>query len=95
MRIRWSAEARRDRRELIGHVEKESVSVAFQLDERVSAAVSRLANYPHSGRPGRAIGTRELVIVRTPYIAVYAIDDMGVRIVRLIHGAQQWPEDDD
>jgi len=93
LRVRWSAEARRDRRELIGYVEEESLQIALDLDDRVRGGVLRLADYPNSGRVGRTIGTRELVIHRTPYIAVYTIDDAGVRIVRLIHGAKQWPED--
>jgi addiction module RelE/StbE family toxin len=93
LRVRWSAEARRDRRELIGYVEEESLRMALELDDRVSGAVMRLGDYPNSGRPGRVIGTRELVISRTPYIAVYTIDEAGVRIARLIHGAKQWPEE--
>ncbi|MGB8479497.1 MAG: type II toxin-antitoxin system RelE/ParE family toxin [Acidobacteriaceae bacterium] len=37
-------------------------------------------------------GTRELVIHRTPYIAVYLITDDSLRILRVLHGAQRWPE---
>jgi toxin ParE1/3/4 len=76
-------------------VEQESVSIAFELDERVSTSTSRLKDHPYSGRPGRAPGTRELIVLRTPYIAVYGVDEQGVRIIRLIHGAQQWPPVDD
>jgi len=36
---------------------------------------------------------RELVIVRTPYIAAYQIADDTVKILRILHGAQQWPEE--
>jgi plasmid stabilization system protein ParE len=43
------------------------------------------------GRPGRIEGTRELVISRTPYIAAYRIGGDTVRILRVLHGAQQWP----
>ena len=45
------------------------------------------------GRPGRIEGTRELVISRTPYIAAYRIAGDTVRILRLLHGAQQWPDE--
>ncbi|MEO8727435.1 MAG: type II toxin-antitoxin system mRNA interferase toxin, RelE/StbE family [Acidobacteriaceae bacterium] len=45
------------------------------------------------GRPGRIDGTRELIIQRTPYIAVYHVDSEVVRILRVLHGAQQWPEE--
>lgn len=51
--------------------------------------------FPLSGRLGRVPGTRELVIHHTPYIAVYAVDDSVVRVLRVIHGAQQWPNGGD
>ncbi|WP_374627807.1 type II toxin-antitoxin system RelE/ParE family toxin [Devosia sp.] len=91
MRVRWAHRARQDRRDLISFVEDESPLAALELDERIDHAVLRLADYPLSGRVGRASNTRELVIQHTPYIAVYAVDDSGVRIIRLIHGARQWP----
>jgi plasmid stabilization system protein ParE len=43
------------------------------------------------GRPGRIPGTRELVISRTPYIAIYVVEGGVVRIVALHHSAQEWP----
>lgn len=45
------------------------------------------------GREGRVEGTRELVIDRSPYIAVYSILGETVRILRVLHGAQKWPEE--
>jgi hypothetical protein len=37
-------------------------------------------------------GTRELVISRTPFIAVYRLlGTQGIEVLRLMHGAQQWP----
>jgi plasmid stabilization system protein ParE len=45
------------------------------------------------GRPGRVIDTRELVIDRTPYIAAYRITGDKVRILRVLHGARQWPDE--
>ena len=37
-------------------------------------------------------GTRELVINGTPYVAAYAITETAVRILRVLHGAQEWPD---
>ena len=45
------------------------------------------------GRPGRVEGTRELPIVRTPYLAAYRVIDGAVVILRILHGARQWPDD--
>jgi plasmid stabilization system protein ParE len=33
------------------------------------------------------------VITRTPYIVAYRVLDDAVRILRVLHGAQLWPED--
>ncbi|TJV25813.1 MAG: type II toxin-antitoxin system mRNA interferase toxin, RelE/StbE family, partial [Mesorhizobium sp.] len=44
-------------------------------------------------RPGRIAGTRELVVARTPYIAAYAVVADTVRILRILHGAQMWPDE--
>ena len=50
-----------------------------------------LLQHPQMGRPGRKKGTRELVISRTPFIVVYRAKGARIEIIRLLHGAQQWP----
>jgi plasmid stabilization system protein ParE len=35
--------------------------------------------------------TREFVISRTPYIAVYAVERDRIEIVRVLHGREKWP----
>ena len=52
-----------------------------------------LADHPEAGRRGRLGGTRELVIPRTAFLPIYRIDREAqtVEILRLLHGAQQWP----
>lgn len=92
MKLVWSALSREDRRAIYAYIEADNPRAAIMVDERIEAAAKRLVNFPESGRPGRADGTRELVIARTPYIAPYRIIDDRVRILRVIHGAQLWPE---
>jgi len=62
------------------------------VDERMVVAVRRLIDFPASGRVGRIAGTREVVINGTPYVAAYAITETTVRILRVLHGAQEWPD---
>jgi addiction module RelE/StbE family toxin len=62
------------------------------VDDRIRAQVRQLLQFPETGRPGRIEGTRELVISRTPYIAAYRIMGETVRILRVLHGAQLWPD---
>ena len=61
------------------------------MGDAVEAAVRRLADYPYSGRPGRVAGTRELAVSGTPYVIAYRVEAQAVLILRLLHGAQEWP----
>ena len=92
MRITWSAFALSDRDAIFTYIESENPSAAILVDERIVAAVRRLVDFPASGRVGRIAGTRELVINGTPYVAAYAITETTVRILRVLHGAQEWPD---
>jgi addiction module RelE/StbE family toxin len=73
-------------------MEADNPAAAVLIDERIVAAARRLLDFPASGRVGRIAGTRELVINGTPYVAAYAITGTTVRILRVLHGAQEWPE---
>src|SRR5262249_44206861 len=48
-----------------------------------------LETLPNRGRPGRITGTRELIF--PPYVIVYRINLQTVEILRIYHGAQDWP----
>lgn len=48
-------------------------------------------NREEQGRTGRKPDTRELMFTRLPYLAIYLIREDAVEIVRLLHGAQEWP----
>ena len=93
MRLEWSIFAQTDRDAIFDYIEEDSPQAAITVDDRIRVQVGRLARYPESGRPGRVAGTRELVIRRTPYVAAYRIAGDTVRILRVLHGAQPWPED--
>jgi toxin ParE1/3/4 len=67
-------------------------AVAARITMQIVTAVQQLATFPMSGKAGRLLGTRELVISNTPFIAAYAIDRADIIILAIYHGAQQWPE---
>jgi len=93
MRLEWSALARADRDAIFDYIEADSPPAAIIVDDSIREQVGILARFPESGRPGRIEGTRELVILRTPYIVAYRIATDTVRILRILHGAQRWPEE--
>jgi toxin ParE1/3/4 len=61
--------------------------VAISIYERLSA----LMEFPEQGRQGRKSGTRELIFTGLPYLAIYRIRGDAVEILRILHGAQNWP----
>jgi toxin ParE1/3/4 len=93
VRLEWSHFAQADRDAIFDYLEADSPQAAITVDERIREQVEGLGQFPESGRTGRVDGTRELVIQRTPYIAAYRITGDTVRILRVLHGARQWPED--
>ena len=76
-----------------GHVPFGSVtfSSAAELVRAVYDAPALLLEFPHRGRPGKKAGTRELVISALPDLIVYTVRGDVVCVVRILHGAQQWP----
>ncbi|MGF6971522.1 toxin ParE1/3/4 [Paraburkholderia sp. WC7.3g] len=93
MRLEWSVCALEDRDEIFDYIEEDSPRAAVIVDDRIRTQVCQLLQFPETGRLGRVEGTRELVISRTPYIAAYRITGDTVRILRVLHGAQQWPDE--
>lgn len=93
MRLEWSPFALEDRGSIFDYIEQESPRAAVTVDDRIRDQVAGLVKFPETGRPGRLEGTRELVINRTSYIAAYRILDDTVRILRVLHSAQLWPDE--
>ena len=94
MKILWSPQAQEDLDGIFGHILAENPSAAAEMVDRVEEAVRALIEFPAIGRPGSVIGTRELVITRSPYVAAYEIDHRAgrVHILAVRHGARLWPE---
>ncbi|CAE6849821.1 hypothetical protein LMG22931_07646 [Paraburkholderia nemoris] len=82
-----------DRDAIFDYIEEDSPHAAVVVDDRIRVQIRQLLQFPETGRPGRIEGTRELVISRTPYIVAYRITGDTVRILRVLHGAQLWPDE--
>lgn len=89
MQVEWRPSALADRDAIIGYLEPLNPYAAANLLRALILAGDSLTLFPQRGRPGLALGTRELVAV-WPYLIVYEVDaeaDMA-RILRVWHGAQ-------
>jgi addiction module RelE/StbE family toxin len=92
LKLVWTVRSLGDRRQIYAEIEADSPRAAISVDERIEAAANRLLQFPESGRIGRIDDTRELVVTRTAFIIAYRIAGETVRILRVVHGARQWPE---
>ena len=93
MKILWSPEAIQDLSALRNHIAEDNPAAARRVALRIVEVVEQqLLDNPHSGRPGRVPGTRELVILRTPYIVPYRVHRHALEILRVYHGARRWPD---
>jgi len=92
VRIVWSLFAVEDRTGIFDYIEQDDPSTAINVDERIMEQTEKLTQFPELGRPGRVEGTRELVVNRTPFIVIYCIQKGTIRILRILHSAQAWPD---
>jgi toxin ParE1/3/4 len=73
-------------------IARENPAAAGRVVAAIAGAVEKLRRYPALGRPGRIIGTRELVVPGTPYIVPYRVRNDTVEVLRVFHAARRWPE---
>jgi plasmid stabilization system protein ParE len=76
--------------EIFRFIRKDSLEAARRVKARVASEVAGMSEMPLSGRVGEVEGTRELVLPWS-YIAVYMIFRGEVIVLRIRHGAQEWP----
>ena len=93
MRLRWTRLADRDLDEIAAYIGQDSPAAAARVVlELIDQAVTLLPTNPAIGRPGRVLGTRELVVGHLPYILAYRVRDDAVEILRVLHTSRAWPD---
>ena len=92
MQIKWHRKARQDLRHLRAYIAEDNPQAAASVARSILQAVERLPENPAIGRPGRVMGTRELVVAGTPYLVPYRVMGDVIVILRVLHGARQWPD---
>ena len=87
----WLQRAIQDRDAQLDYIAQDNPMAAVSQGDRIAEQIEFLQQHPQMGRPGRKQGTRELVISRTPFIVVYRVKAKRIELLRVLHGAQQWP----
>jgi plasmid stabilization system protein ParE len=92
MEVRWSLPAAEDLERICERIEPDNPEAARRVARTVYDGCARLKDFPHLGRSSsRMTGRRELAFPPLSYIAVYQVADEAVEIMRIFHGAQDWP----
>ena len=92
MNIRWTKRAIRSLTSIHAYISKDSPAAAARVAAAVVDATDQLEPFPQSGRPGRIVGTRELVVPGLPYILPYRVVDDTIMILSVIYTSRKWPE---
>lgn len=66
------------------------LETARLMIKRIVEGVGQIKSFPSSGRPGRVKGTKELVILTTPFIVVYRTKKDSLEILTVLHHARKW-----
>jgi len=91
VRVKWLRAARENLDAEAQYIARDNPLAATRMVVSIIDAVERLQTYPASGRPGRVISTRELVVPGTPYIVPYRVRGHNLEILRVFHAARKWP----
>ena len=81
-----------DLADIAGYISQDNPEAARRIVRRLWTAVKSLAEQPEMGRPGRVHGTRELVVSDTPFVVPYRVVGSETEILRVLHGARNWPK---
>ena len=87
--IEWTNLSVEDLSEIHDFIAKDNPAAAARMLDRIGAAISRLRDFPLSGRVVRQSRPREVrEILVGKYRVPYEIAEKGVRILRVVHGAR-------
>jgi len=94
LRLRWTRLAERDLDDIAAYIGQDSPAAAARVVlELIDQAETLLPRHPALGRPGRVLGTRELVVGSLPYVLPYRVRGKDIEILRVLHTSRRWPED--
>ena len=91
MNVTFTKAAQADIEEIHRYIARENPAAAANVVAAIKRAATRLSAFTLSGRIGAVETTRELVIPKLPFIAVYRLTADAVEIIAVFHAAQDKP----
>ena len=88
-RIQFTRRFQRNLDDILTYIAHDSPAIAQRVIQDIRESIRILEEFPNVGRKGTVEGTRELVMVQSPYIVIYRflpnIDE--VQVLDVVHGA--------
>jgi len=91
VKVSWRPRALTDIEKIADYIAADDVAAADRMRDRIKRTAAMLSDHPALGRKGRMGETRELVVTGSPYLIAYRLTTRQVTILRVIHGARDWP----
>ncbi len=91
MQIRWTEKALDNLDAAVEYITADNPVAAKKVAQKIWDSVQLLKTQPGIGRPGRVVGTRELIITGLPYVVPYVEKHGVVVILRIMHSSIKWP----
>jgi len=92
MKIKWLKKALANLDNEAKYIAEDNPQTAKIAVTKIQSSVHQLAKYPALGRPGRVVGTRELVLQNTRYIIPYRVRNNRIEILRVFHTSRKLPD---
>ena len=91
MEIRFTELAAEDLQNIKEYIYKNNQKAAKELVGHIIEKIETIIAFnPHTGRAGRILRTRELVITKYPYIVPYQVRENVIYILRVLHTSRKW-----
>lgn len=90
MKLIWTDQALSDLEEIEAFTANDNPRAGSLVAKQVYRETFVLRRNPYLGRVGQVDGTRELVIQRYPYLALYEVVSEGVRVLSVFHTSRAW-----
>jgi len=87
--VEWLRAALDNLNAVAEYISRDNPVAAARTVAAIVNAVEDLKQFPALGRPGRVSGTRELVVLGTPYIVPYRVRGNVVQLIRVFHAARK------
>jgi toxin ParE1/3/4 len=92
VQIVWLKKALQNLDDIGEYIAQENPPAAGKAVQEIVSKIALLATQPAAGRPGRVVGTRELVVSGLPYLVPYRIKSNRVEILRVFHTSRKMPK---